>query len=249
VMVHKFREEDDSNTPEYIAKAISGEGDAANEPFTDYSKKVAEPPVDYALFDTFGEVNTSDKVLILIDEAHRTQRSGKDRASLSDNLFDAFPKATRLAFTGTPLIADYHTDPTWKRFGNDPDAPYIDTYKLQDAVDDGATLQILYEGKTADTAIYDKHGFDTKFEDLFKERSDEEKAVIRRKYGATGDVLEAADRIKEIADDLVKHYIHNILPSGFKAQVVCSSKQASVHYQTYIRKALAAWVSEEDYLL
>lgn len=246
VMIHKFREEDVSNTPEYVAKAIRGTGDAANELITDYTGKVAEPPADYALFETFGEVNTSEKVLILIDEAHRTQRSGKDRASLSDNLFDAFPKATRLAFTGTPLIADYHTDPTWKRFGNDPDDPYIDTYKLQDAVDDGATLQILYEGKTADTAIYDKYGFDTKFEDLFKERSDEEKAAIRRKYGATGDVLEAENRIKEIADDLVKHYIHNILPSGFKAQVVCSSKQAAIHYQTNIRKALATWVSEEE---
>ncbi|OMH39417.1 type I restriction endonuclease subunit R [Motiliproteus sp. MSK22-1] len=249
VMVHKFREEDDSNTPAYFAKAI----DAANEPANhystkgaDYSSKVAEPSTNYAVFDTFGEVNTSDKVLILIDEAHRTQRSGKDRASLSDNLFDAFPKATRLAFTGTPLIADHHTDPTWKRFGNDPDNPYIDTYKLQDAVDDGATLQILYEGKTADTAIYDKHGFDTKFEDLFKDRSDEELAVIRRKYGATGDVLEAEDRIQEIADDLVKHYIRNILPSGFKAQVVCASKQAAIHYQTYIRKALGTWRTEEE---
>ena len=41
-------------------------------------------------------------------------------------------------------------------------------YKLMDAVNDGATLQILYEGKTADAALYDKHGFETAFEDLFK---------------------------------------------------------------------------------
>nr|WP_315980535.1 DEAD/DEAH box helicase family protein [Aliamphritea spongicola] len=237
VMLHKFQEENDIHTPEYVAKAIESADNSG--------LKVAEPQADYAIFESFGEVNTSDKVLILIDEAHRTQRSGKSRASLSDNLFDAFPKATRLAFTGTPLIADHHTDPTWKRFGNDPDNPYIDTYKLQDAVDDGATLQILYEGKTAETAIYDKHGFDTKFEDLFKDRSEVELAAIRRKYGATGDVLEAEDRIKAIADDLVKHYIRNVLPSGFKAQVVCSSKQAAIHYQTYIREALAVWQVEE----
>ncbi len=86
-----------------------------------------------------------------------------------------------------------------KRFGE-----YIDTYKLMDAVHDGATLQILYEGKTADTALNDKHGFDTKFEDLFKDRSEEELLAIKKKYGATGDILEAEQRIAAIARDLVE---------------------------------------------
>jgi len=239
VMIHKFREADESNTPDYLNEALAGYENVA-EPVTDYAANNV-----VALFESFGVVNDSDKVLIMIDEAHRTQRSGQDKATLSDNLFDAFPNATRLAFTGTPLIADHHNDPTWKRFGNNPDEPYIDEYKLQDAVDDGATLQILYEGKTADTAIYDKHGFDTKFEDLFRDRSEEELKAIRKRYGATGDILEAEDRIEEIANDLVKHYVQKILPSGYKGQVVCSSKQAALHYQTYIRKAFKQWVKDE----
>lgn len=244
VMIHKFREEDDSNTPDYVAKAI----DTANDEnlFDNQTRKVAQKIPDYKVFENFDVVNSSEKVLVLIDEAHRTQSGGRESASLSDNLFDAFPNATRIAFTGTPLIADRHADPTWKRFGNDPNQPYIDTYKLQDAVEDGATLQILYEGRTADTAIYDKHGFDTKFENLFKNRTDEELSAIRRKYGATGDILEAKKRINEIADDLVLHYMRNILPSGFKAQVVCSSKQAAIHYETYISKALVRWITEEE---
>lgn len=243
VMIHKFREEDDSHTPEYVKEAIQPSYGVGSQQQYD---QAAEPSTAYTVFEPFDTVNDSEKILILIDEAHRTQRSGKDGASLSDNLFDAFPHATRIAFTGTPLIADHHTDPTWKRFGNDPAKPYIDTYKLQDAVDDGATLQILYEGRTAESAIYDKHGFDTKFENLFKNRSDEEMAKIRQKYGATGDILEAEERIKEIADDLVKHYIRNILPSGFKAQVVCSSKQAAVHYQTQISQSLKDWLATES---
>jgi len=253
VMIHKFREADDSNIPDYIHDALDKDS-YVNESASQYGK-VAEGQAPYgdgnahnnvvALFESFGVVNDSDKVLIMIDEAHRTQRAGQDKASLSDNLYDAFPNATRLAFTGTPLIAEHHDDPTWKRFGNNPNEPYIDEYKLQDAVDDGATLQILYEGKTADTAIYDKHGFDTKFENLFKERSDEEIAAIRQRYGATGDVLEAEDRIEEIANDLVKHYVQKVLPSGYKAQVVCSSKQAALHYQTSIRNALKQWVKDE----
>jgi type I restriction enzyme R subunit len=178
---------------------------------------------------TFGLVNPSERILLMIDEAHRTQSS-----DLADNVFEAFPNATRIAFTGTPLITEQHgTKRTVKRFGE-----YIDTYKLMDSVRDGATLQILYEGRTADTALSDKHGFDTKFEDLFRERSEAEILAIKKKYGATGDILEAEKRIGAIARDLVDHYIDNILPDGFKAQVVCHSKLAAIRYQTAIRDAL-----------
>lgn len=114
-----------------------------------------------------------------------------------------------------------------------------------DAVHDGATLQILYEGRTADTALNDKHGFDTKFEDLFKERSEEEILAIKKKYGATGDILEAEKRIGAIARDLVDHYIGNILPDGFKAQVVCHSKLAAIRYQRAIREALRERLDRE----
>ena len=240
VMVHKFREEDNRNTTGYVAEAMGHYQSQANNRRASNRRTGSGGADDnlVAHFKPFDVVNASDKILLLIDEAHRTQLSGKEEGSLSDNLFDAFPNATRLAFTGTPLIADRHTDPTWKRFGNDPNAPYIDEYKLQDAVDDGATLQILYEGRTAESAIHDKHGFDTKFENLFQHRSDNELAAIRKKYGAMGDILEAEKRIEEIANDLVAHYVRQVLTNGFKAQVVCHSKQAAVHYATYIRRAL-----------
>ncbi|MBU0968908.1 MAG: type I restriction endonuclease subunit R, partial [Proteobacteria bacterium] len=180
---------------------------------------------------TFGVVNDSERIILMIDEAHRTQGS-----DLGDNIFEAFPNAVRIAFTGTPLITERHGEKkTHKRFGQ-----YIDTYKLMDAVGDGATLQILYEGKTADAALYDKHGFETAFEDLFKDRSEEDLLAIKKKYGATGDILEAEQRIRAIARDMVDHYISHILPNGFKAQVVCHSKLAAQRYQTAIEEALLA---------
>lgn len=186
---------------------------------------------------TFGVVNPSDRIILMIDEAHRTQSS-----DLGDNLFEAFPNATRIAFTGTPLITERHGEKrTHKRFGE-----YIDTYRLMDAVNDGATLQILYEGKTADTALNEKHAFDQAFEDLFRERSEEELLAIKRKYGATGDILEAENRINAIARDLVDHYVDNILPNGFKAQVVCHSKLACVRYQRGIEAALAERIEREQ---
>jgi type I restriction enzyme R subunit len=215
-MVHKFLERDET-LPLMVAEALAT-----------YRK----PPKA----ETFGVINKSERILLMIDEAHRTQSS-----DLGDNLFEAFPNATRIAFTGTPLITEQHgTKRTVKRFGE-----YIDTYKLMDSVRDGATLQILYEGRTADTALKDKHGFDTKFEDLFRHRSEEEILAIKKKYGAAGDILEAEKRIGAIARDLVDHYIDNILPDGFKAQVVCHSKLAAIRYQTAIRKALAERLHRE----
>ena len=211
VMVHKFQQREES-----------------------LSLQVAEALGTYQAMPsgkTFGVVNDSERILLMIDEAHRTQGS-----DLGDNIFEAFPNAVRIAFTGTPLITERHGEKkTCKRFGQ-----YIDTYRLMDAVNDGATLQILYEGKTADTALYDKHGFETSFEDLFKDRSEEELLAIKKKYGATGDILEAEQRINAIATDLVDHYISHILPNGFKAQVVCHSKLAAIRYQTAIRQALLA---------
>lgn len=186
---------------------------------------------------TFGTVNDSERIVLLIDEAHRTQSS-----DLGDNLFEAFPNATRIAFTGTPLITERHGEKkTHKRFGE-----YIDTYRLMDAVNDGATLQILYEGKTADSALNEKHAFDEAFEDLFRDRSEEELTAIRKKYGATGDILEAEQRINAIARDMVRHYVDNILPNSFKAQVVCHSKLACARYQAGIRAAIVERIEEEN---
>lgn len=178
---------------------------------------------------TFGVINDSSRIVLIIDEAHRTQSS-----DLGDNIFEAFPNAARIAFTGTPLITERHGEKkTYKRFGE-----YIDTYRLMDAVNDGATLQILYEGRTADSALKDKYGFETEFENLFKERSEEELLAIKKKYGATGDILEAEQRINAIAKDMVNHYLEHIFPNGFKAQVICHSKLAAVRYQKAIHAAL-----------
>ena len=216
VMVHKFVDAKD-DLPASVREKLG---------------RYAPPPSA----DSFGVVNGSARILIMVDEAHRTQGS-----DMGDNLFEAFPNAARIAFTGTPLKTERHGGrQTVKRFGE-----YIDTYKLMDAVADGATLQILYEGRTANTALRDKAEFDQAFEDLFEERSTADLLAIKKKYGATGDILEAESRIGAIARDLVGHYIDNILPNGFKAQVVCHSKLAAVRYQRALRTALAERLERE----
>ena len=214
VMIHKFMERE-TGIPDYVEKVLAAE---------------AVPQ-----FKHFGVVNESDRVLILIDEAHRTQSS-----DLGNNLFEAFPNASRIAFTGTPLITERHKEKTIERFGG----RYLDEYKLKDAEADGATVKILYEGKTADTAIKAKHEFDRKFDDLFKDRSPEELDAIKKRYGAIGDIFEAENRIQEICDDLIEHYATKILPNGFKAQIVCHSKNAAVTYERCLNKSIPAFLDK-----
>ncbi|GAB4356275.1 MAG: HsdR family type I site-specific deoxyribonuclease [Methylohalobius crimeensis] len=214
VMAHKFQVADES-LPTSVAEALGT-----------YQAMPGK--------NTFGVVNPSSRIVLMIDEAHRTQSS-----ELGENIFEAFPNAARIAFTGTPLITERHGEKrTVKRFGE-----YIDKYKLMDAVADGTTLQILYEGRTADAALNEKADFEHKFENLFRERSEEELLAIKKKYGATGDILEAEQRIEAIAKDMVRHYLEHIFPNGFKAQVVCHSKLAAVRYQKAIHRALAGTVA------
>ena len=63
-------------------------------------------------FEKFETINSSDRIILMVDEAHRTQ--GGD---MGDNLFNAFPQAVRIGFTGTPLLTERHEIKTHERFG------------------------------------------------------------------------------------------------------------------------------------
>src|SRR5690606_31330793 len=148
--------------------------------------------------------NASDRIVIFVDEAHRTQYG-----DLGNNLAVAFPNAIKIAFTGTPLVTKRHKQTTMERFGS-----VIDTYRLKEAQEDEAVLPIVYVGKTTNTALSHKTEFDQKCEHLFAGRSDEELEAIKKRYGGRDDVLEAEGRIADVAKDIDKHYAENILPDG-----------------------------------
>ncbi|MBV5278862.1 MAG: hypothetical protein J0647_07510, partial [Campylobacteraceae bacterium] len=106
---------------------------------------------------------------------------------------------------------------------------------------DGATVPIIYEGMTSRDSIDNKSEFDGKFEDLFADLTKEQQEAIKKKYGTKGDILEAPKRIEVIAKDMVRHYVENILPNGYKAQVVSSSRKAALRYNEAIKKALGEY--------
>ena len=165
----------------------------------------------------FEALNESDRIIVLTDEAHRTQYG-----TLGVALNTALPNAPKIAFTGTPLIK---TQRTTHEFGS-----YIDQYTIEQAVADGATVQILYEGREAQTKVTGD-SLDTLFDEYFGDRSEEEQKAIKEKYGSELAVLEAPQRIRWICIDLLKHYHEHIAPNGFKAMIVTSSRRAAVLYK------------------
>ncbi len=167
--------------------------------------------------DDFTELNPSDKIIVLADEAHRTQYG-----DLGVNLNVALPNAPKIAFTGTPLIK---TQKTSSEFGT-----YIDTYTIEQAVEDGATVQILYEGREAKTKVTGD-SLDALFDEYFADKTEEEQEAIKKKYGNELAVLEAPQRIRWICIDILKHYREFIQPNGFKAMIVTPSRNAAVTYK------------------
>jgi len=191
-------------------------------------------------FETFGELSKSEKVLILVDEAHRSQNG-----DMSNNLFMAFPQATRIGFTGTPLITPRHKITTAERFYQKT-GEYIDTYKMNDAVADRATVDIKYIGKSTSDEISDKEVFDLEYEEIFKHRTEEERQEIQRRYGGMIEYLESMNRVKPIARDIMEHYVSEILSNGFKAMVVSSSITAVARYKVELERLIPEFLAAEE---
>lgn len=163
------------------------------------------------------ELNASEKIILLADEAHRTQYG-----TLGVAINTWLPNAPKIAFTGTPLIKSRKTN---NEFGT-----YIDTYTIEQAVADGSTVQILYEGREAKTKVTGD-SLDKLFDEYFKDKTDKEKAAILKKYGNERAVLEAPQRIRWVCIDILKHYKEHIQPNSFKAMIVTSSRRAAVLYK------------------
>lgn len=165
----------------------------------------------------------ASNVFVLTDEAHRSQYG-----SLAGNLRLALPNAVFFGFTGTPI--DKKNRSTLKEFG-----PYIDQYTIEQAVADEATVPIFYEGRMPELHIIGQ-SLDKVFDRVFADRSDEEKAAIKRKYATEQAVAEAPKRIEAICLDIIDHYIKYVEPNGFKAQVVTVSREAAVTYKNMFDK-------------
>ena len=179
--------------------------------FGDTSKKTERFPV----------LNTSERILVMIDEAHRSEYS-----ELAANMWRSMPGSIKVAFSGTPITKTVET------FGG-----YLDKYTMRQAQEDGVIVEIKYEGRATDSEITDHDAMNRKFVDIFGYMETEEQEEIMGRYTARG-YLEAKEIIWEKAEDMVEHYI------GFKAQVVGVSKEAAHRYKVAIESVLQRRIME-----
>ena len=163
-------------------------------------------------------LSKADNIFVMVDEAHRTQYQ-----SLAANMRQALPNACFLGFTGTPI--DKKDRSTLRTFGS-----YIDTYTIEQAVRDKATVPIFYESRLADLQIIGQT-IDQVFDRVFADRSEDERAVIKRRFATEQEIACAPRRIEAICLDLIEHFNQFIAPNGFKAQVVATSRHAAVSYK------------------
>ncbi|KVR24640.1 restriction endonuclease subunit R [Burkholderia ubonensis] len=185
----------------------------------------------------FEVLNEDEAILVLVDEAHRTQAG-----DLHANLLAGLPNCARIGFTGTPIIMG-EKKRTHEVFGE-----FIDRYTIKEAEADGATVPVLYEGRTAKGAIKDGASLDELFEDLFRQHTQEELEAIKQKYATKGHIFDAPELIADKARDILRHYVTNILPNGYKAQVVAYSRLAAIRYFDALRNARDELLAEADAL-
>ena len=176
---------------------------------------------DAELTETFPELNPSPYILVMTDEAHRSQY-----ALLGSNLDKGIPNASRIGYTGTPI------DKTERVFGD-----YIDKYTMRQSIEDGVTLEIVYEGRTHNAEVADRSGMDDAFEDMFSDYNLEQRLEILG-YSSRLAYLEAEATIADKASDMVEHYLKHVFPNGYKAQVVAASREAAVRYKKHLDDSL-----------
>ncbi|MFS0558215.1 type I restriction endonuclease subunit R [Brevibacillus sp. 179-C9.3 HS] len=169
----------------------------------------------------FPIISQSENIIVMTDESHRSQYKG-----LALNMRKALPNATFIGFTGTPI--DKKTRSTTGKFGG-----YIDKYTIEQAVEDGATVEIHYESRLPSLHMKGDT-LDELFARTFFEYDEDAREQIQQKYVNDQLLLTAPERMKEVALDLVRHFESRILVNGYKGQVVAISRTAAVDYKKLI---------------
>lgn len=185
--------------------------------------------------ESFGTLNESESILVMVDEAHRSHGS-----ALHANLMNSLPNAARIGFTGTPIIMGRRKK-TLEIFGG-----YVDQYTLTESEADGSTVPIFYEGKTVDAAVAGASKMDDVFARWFSGLTDEQRELLQKKYATAAQVLEAPEMIAAKARDILRHYVGTVMPDGFKGMIVATSRKACLRYFDALNVARAELIAEVE---
>lgn len=136
-----------------------------------------------------------DDIVVIVDEAHRTQYAG-----LAENMRTGLPNAAYLAFTGTPLLGRERKTNAW--FGD-----YVSEYNFQQSVEDGATVPLFYEKRVPEVLIQNDD-LSQEFADIIEDENldDAAQQKLEKRFAQEMAVIKVDDRLDTIARDIVYHF-------------------------------------------
>ncbi len=176
-----------------------------------------------------------DNVYVFIDEAHRSV--AKD---LGTYLMAALPMSTIIGFTGTPVARSAQGEGTFKIFGAQDEAGYLDKYSIAESIADETTLPIKHVMAPSEMTVPVER-LDKEFFALAEGEgvSDVEglNKVLDRAVGLRT-FLTADDRIAKVAAFVAEHFRENVLPLGYKAFLVAVNREACAKYKQELDKLL-----------
>ena len=182
----------------------------------------------------FGEVdcelNPRDNIIVMVDEAHRTQEG-----DLGEKMRMALPNAFFFGLTGTPIN---RTDKnTFHTFGAVEDKTgYMSRYSFSDSIRDKATLPLHFEPVPVDLHV-DQDKLDAAFEHLTEGMSEAERAELSARVNMKAIMYNPA-RIRKICEHIAKHFREKIEPNGYKGQVVCYDRECCLMYKQVLDELL-----------
>lgn len=161
--------------------------------------------------------NNSRDVFVLIDESHRS-----NYGSMAAKMRTVFPNACYIGFTGTPLMKREKN--TLTKFGK-----LIHKYTIQDGVEDGAIVPLIYEGRFVEQKV-DEENIDMWFQQTTERLTDPQKEDLRRKWSSIRRLTSTDARIKRIALDINNHFVFGFKNTGFKAMLATNYKRDAIRY-------------------
>ena len=199
------------------------------------------------VFETLSE---RDNIVVIADEAHRTQYGFEGRVvetkdgaetkyGFAKYLRDALPNASFIGFTGTPI--EFEDKSTKEVFGE-----YIDIYDIKQSVADNATVQIDYEPRLIKIKVQESvlRSMDNKIDSI--EGATEEQIENAKKVGSGIDgLLGTPERIEDVVNDIIPHFLERKSMFDGKAMIVCNSRLiANNMYDSIIAKK-PGWHSDD----
>ena len=183
-----------------------------------------------------GVLNERDNIIVLVDEAHRTQEG-----DLGIKMRAALPNAFLFGFTGTPI--NLRDKNTFLAFGAKEDKNgYLSRYTFQQSIEDEATIPIDFEPRLVDLHI-NKEELEKEYRRLLQEEGigyeDKDGIILTREAAKFAHLVKSKERIQKVCADIAKHFQEKIEPNGFKGQVVVYDREACDLYKQELDKHMA----------